>query len=164
MEASARRGSYLDTSKLSRGELFGMASALVLLGSLWLPWFTTSDTNPNSTLAGKSGGDSASAWEVFGTLDWLLVGACLAPFILSWIIARGHALTWRPGEITMIVGITAFVLILLNGIVLGKPGDSVDIGFAIGYLVGLLGALGICAAGFVRQAEYERGRKPPGTL
>ena len=50
--------------------------------------------------------------QVFGTLDWLLVAACTAPFILTWIIARGHALTWQPGEVTMIVGITAFVLIL----------------------------------------------------
>lgn len=156
--------SYLDASRLHRAELIGMASSLVLLLSLFLPWFSTSDTNPNSTLAGKSGGESATAWEIFASLDWLLVAACTAPFILSWLIARGHELTWRPGEITMIVGITAAVLILLNGVVLGKPGDSVEVGFSYGYLVALLAALGICAGGFLRQAELGRGRKPPGTI
>ena len=166
MEASRveRRRGYLDLSQLTPAELIGMVSALVLLGSLWLPWFTTSSSNPNSKLAGASGGQSVDAWQTFSTLDWLLVAACTAPFILSWIIARGHALTWRPGEVTMIVGITAFVLILCNGVILGRPGDSVDIGLDIGYFVGLLGSAAILVAGYLRQAIYTEGRKPPGVL
>jgi hypothetical protein len=166
MEASAEeRGRYLDFSKVSPGELLGMGAALVLLASLWLPWFTTSSDNPNSKLpGGVSGGDSADAWAVFSTLDWLLVAACLAPFILTWIIARGHALTWKPGEATMIVGIVAFMLILCNGVILGRPGDSVDIGLGFGYFVALLASLGLLAAGYLRQAVYETARKPPGVI
>lgn len=162
MEATPARRGYLDLSRLSRGEFFGMAAALVLVLSLFLPWFSTSDSNPNSTIDGQRG--DLNAFDTFGSLHWWLIAAATAPFILSWIIARGHKLTWRPGEVTMIVGITAAALILLNGIILGKPGDSVEVGFKYGYLVALIGALGICIAGFVRQAEYERGRKPPGTL
>lgn len=162
MEATPARRGYLDLSRLSRGEFFGMAAALVLVLSLFLPWFSTSDSNPNSTIDGQRG--DLNAFDTFGSLQWWLIAAATAPFILSWIIARGHKLTWRPGEVTMIVGITAAALILLNGIILGKPGDSVEVGFQYGYLVALIGALGICVAGFVRQAEYERGRKPPGTL
>jgi hypothetical protein len=101
---------------------------------------------------------------VFSSLDILLTLAATAPFILSWIIARGHRLTWKPGEVTMVVGITAFVLILCNGIILGKPGDSVDIGFAIGYFVALLAALGMLVAGYLRQAFYTTARKPPGVI
>ncbi|HEU0024490.1 MAG TPA: hypothetical protein VFQ12_07660 [Thermoleophilaceae bacterium] len=166
MEASTEEhGGYLDFSRVSPGELMGMGAALVLLGSLWLPWFTTSSDNPNSKLpGGVDGGDSATAWQVFNTLDWLLVSACAAPFILTWIVARGHALTWKPGEVTMIVGIVAFMLILCNGIILGRPGDSVDIGLAIGYFVGLLASLGLLAAGYLRQAVYETARKPPGVI
>ena len=53
MEASAEeRSGYLDFSRVSPGELMGMGAALVLLGSLWLPWFTTSSENPNSQLPG----------------------------------------------------------------------------------------------------------------
>jgi hypothetical protein len=166
MEASARESSgYLDFSKVSPGELLGIGAALVLLGSLWLPWFTTSSDNPNSKLpGGATGGDSANAWQVFSTLDWLLVAACAAPFILTWIIARGHKLTWKPGEVTMIVGIVSFMLILCNGIILGRPGDSVDISLAIGYFVALLASLGMLAAGYLRQAVYTSARKPPGVI
>ena len=99
------------------------------------------------------GGDSANAWQVFSTLDWLLVGACLAPFILTWIVARGHKLTWKPGEVTMIVGMIAVVLILCNGIILGRPGDTVDIGLGVGYFVALLASVGLLLAGYLRQAE-----------
>jgi hypothetical protein len=78
---------------------------------------------------------------------------------------RGHKLTWRPGEITMIVGMTAFALIILNGVILGRPGDpDSEIDIKIGYIVGLLGAGMICAGGIIRQAEGDRARKPPGTL
>ena len=166
MEASRAEAqdSYLVPSRLTPGELMGMFAALVLLGSLWLEWFTTSDTNPNSELPGASGGEGVTAWEIFGILDWLLVAACSAPFLLAWIIARGHKLTWKPGEVTMIVGITAIVLILCNGIILGRPGDSVDIGLGIGYFVGLVGAIGMFVAGYLRQAIYEGTRKPPGVL
>jgi hypothetical protein len=162
--AEEERGGYLDFSRLSPGEFLGMAAALLLLASLFLPWFTTSDSNPNSTLAGASGGDSATAWEVFSILDWVLVAACAAPFILSWIVARGHKLTWKPGEVTMIVGITAFVLILCNGIILGRPGDSVDIGLDIGYFVALIASAGMLVAGYLRQAFYTTARKPPGVI
>jgi hypothetical protein len=165
MEASrAEGGGYLDTSRLSPGEFVGMGAGVVLFLSLWLPWFTTSADNPNSQLGGASDGDGVNAWHVFTTLDILLVLAATAPFILSWIIARGHKLTWKPGEVTMIVGITAFVLILCNGIILGRPGDSVDIGLGIGYFVGLIAAAGMLVAGYLRQAVYGDARKPPGVI
>ncbi len=166
MEASSaqRRADYLDPSRLSPGEYLGMAAAFLLFVSLWLTWFTTSADNPNSRLAGASGGDGANAWQVFGTLDLLLVLASTAPFILSWILARGHRLTWKPGEVSMVVGITAFVLILCNGIILGRPGDSVDIGLGIGYFVALIASAAMLVAGYLRQAVYGDAREPLGTI
>ena len=50
--------------------------------------------------------------------------ACLlaiAPVILTWIVARGHSLSWRPGEVTMVAGMIGVTLVLCNGIILGKP-------------------------------------------
>ena len=165
MEASRAegRGGYLDFSRLTPGEFFGMGCALVLFGSLWLPWFTTSEDNPNSVLAGASGGDGANAWQVFGTLDWLLALACTAPFILSWIIARGHRLTWKPGEVTMIVGIVAFMLILCNGIILGRPGESVDIGLGLGYFVALVRLGGPARGGLPAPGDLRRPQEAPGS-
>jgi len=158
-----RPGRYVDRSRLTPAEFIGMGAALVLLGSLFLPWFSTSADNANARINGERG--EFNAWETFGALDWLLVSACAAPFILSWIIMRAHALTWRPGEVTMIVGILYFVLILCNGVILGKPGEpDTEISFEIGYLVGLLGCVGVAASGVLRQARYASGRKPPGVF
>jgi hypothetical protein len=161
-ERGPREPFKLDFSLWKPGEYFGFLGAAVLFVSLYLPWYATS-SNPNAQINGKRG--TFNAFQTFKVLDILLIAACAAPFILAWIVARGHALTWRPGEVTMIVGMTAFVLIILNGIVLGKPGapDS-EIELKIGWFIGLLGSAGICAAGVLRQAEQARDRKPPGVL
>ena len=158
-------GTYLDASQVSPAELVGMASALVLLGSLWLPWYSTSE-NPNSVIdsSGTGSNSDASAWEVFAMFDWLLLSACAAPFILTWIIMRGHALSWSPGEVTMIVGITYFILILCNGVILGKPEPGIEISLSYGWFVALLATVGLVVSGYLRQAVYTKARKPPGTI
>ena len=167
MEASRaeRQGGYLDLGAADARRVHGHGrGAWCSFLSLFLPWFTTSSSNPNSSRRGSiAGGDSASAWQVFSTLDLLLVAACSAPFILAWILARGHKLTWKPGEVTMIVGMIAFVLILCNGIILGRPGDSVDIGLGIGYFVALLASAGLLrgrlpAAGALHRRAQAAGR------
>ena len=155
-----------------RSEAAGPGAA-VLVGSMFLPWFATSceskgvpaGCNPNSKIHATYG--EFNAFQTFRILDILLLAACVAPFILAYIIARGHELTWRPGEVTMIVGMIAFALILLNGVILGRPGeepDNVDISIKYGYLVGLVGAAAIGFGGFIRQAKAVRSRKPPGVL
>jgi hypothetical protein len=164
-DAEAREGPFLDTSKLSPAELLGAVSSLVLLGSLWLPWFSTS-SNPNSTIESAHIGPNshANAFQTFKLLDLALVAACTAPFILSWIIARRHKLTWHPGEVTMVVGITALVLILCNGIILGKPKPAIEVSLSYGYFVALLACVGMFGSGYLRQAVYTDARKPPGVL
>jgi hypothetical protein len=166
-------GPPFDIRRIQRSEIIGFIGAAILFFSLFLNWFATScdkqgmpkGCNPNSALHGDRG--SFSAFATYGILDWLLVAACAAPFILAYIIARGHDLTWRPGEVTMIVGITAFSLILVNGIILGRPGgddpQNVDISIEIGYWVGLAGSACIAFGGFVRQSRGIRS-KPPGVM
>lgn len=164
MEASgaeqAERRPFLDFGRLQKAELVGFVAALILLASLLLlPWFSTSG---NGSIAGTSWPTGAKAFEAYTWQFWLLVAACTAPFILAYIIARGHDLSWRPGEVTAIVGLTAFVLILCFGVVFGKPGQPPsEISYEIGYFVGLLGAAGIAASGFVRQLQGTT-KKPPG--
>jgi hypothetical protein len=164
-DAEERDGRFLEFSELSPAELLGVVSALVLLGSLFLPWFSTS-SNPHSIIESAHVGanSDATAFQTFKLLDVALVAACAAPFILSWIIARGHALTWHPGEVTMVVGITAFILILCNGIILGKPDPGIEISLNYGYFVGLLACAGMFVSGYLRQAVYTDARKPPGVL
>jgi hypothetical protein len=172
-----------DLKRLKRSELLSFLGVAVLLFSLFvLDWFSSScataeaarassgagGCNPNSKIQLASGTieyGSFSGWETYTYMRWLLLAACLAPFVLAYIIARGHALGWRPGEITMIVGMVAFALILLNGIILGRPGGNakhaVDIAIEPGYLVGLVGAFLLSFGGFRRQSEDVKA-KPPG--
>jgi hypothetical protein len=159
-------------------EYLGFLASFILAGSLFLPWFSTScksdaaaraanaaggaGCNPNSVFNGVRG--DFTGFQSFQYLDWLLVAACVAPFILAYIIARGHKLSWKPGEVTMIVGMIAFALIFLNGLILGKPGDTVDMKFEIGWFVGLLGAFLLFASGTLRQALSADAKKPPGVM
>ncbi|MEA2448328.1 MAG: hypothetical protein QOG63_260 [Thermoleophilaceae bacterium] len=172
-----------DIKRIKRSELIGFLGVIILAIALFLlPWFSTScadqhavqaahgagGCNPNSKLELASGALSYgtyTGWEVYKFIRWLLLAACIAPFVLSYIIARGHELSWRPGEVTMIVGIVAIALILLDGIVLGRPGgnkkSAVDINIEYGYVIGLLGSFLISLGGFRRQAENLKP-KPPG--
>jgi hypothetical protein len=162
----------IDFKRLHWAEFIGFAGVAVLLLALFLPWFSTScestgpatpeGCNPNSTLNGLRG--EFNAFETYKIMDILLVMACIAPFVLAWLVVRETQLSWRPGEVTMIVGMVAAALIWLNGIILGRPGDSVDIGIEYGYWIGLVGANLILVGGALRQALGGRTRKPPGTL
>ena len=159
---------YLSRSRISWYERLGYVSGALLLVSLWLPWYSTNADNPNSVITSSNTkpGDSASAWDVFGgPLPWLLVLLALAPVILTWIVARGYKLSYRPGEVTMVAGLTGITLVLCNGIILGKPQPDVDLSLAIGWYLALLACLLITTAGFQRQALHATGlRKPPGSV
>ena len=169
---SGRERPGINLRNLKWPEFLGFAGSAVLFGSLFLPWFSTSCTsshpfrpegcNTNSTLNGLRG--EFSAFQTFAVMDVLLVAACIAPFVLAYLLVREAPLSWAPGEVTMIVGMTAGALILLNGIILGRPGDSVEIDLEPGYFIGLVGANMILAGGLIRQARYSRARKPPGVL
>ena len=170
MEASrAESSGYLNPSRLSFGELAGCVAALVFALSLFLPWYGTSSTNPNSELdlvggGTASNGDTVSAWQMFPILRWILLAAVIAPFILAWIVMRRHKLEWKPGEITMIVGAAAFVLVLCNGVILGRPGQTVEVSLQWGYPIALLACIGMAVSGFLRQSRHVDAKKPPGVV
>ena len=148
----------MNPSRLSRAELIGIVSGAVLAVSLFLPWFSPSKDNPNSNINGAR--DPVSAWEALEILRWPLLLACIAPLILAYIVMRQHEVGWNRGEVTAVVGIVAFILILCRGIIFGRPG-SVEIGLSYGYVLALLAALGISFAGLLRSAEAAQ-KKPPG--
>ena len=164
----------MDFSRLNvrRTVVGGLGSLLLVVSVLFLPWFDLTDTQERADTGAWLCGEgelSCTGFETFPILRWLLLAAALAPLILGWIIVRGHKLTWPPGEVTMVVGFTAFVLIFYNG-VMDKPApdDGQEFGesLAWGYWVALLGVVAIAATGFFRSAQ-ERGpikRKAPGTV
>jgi hypothetical protein len=140
------------------------AGGFVLLVSLFLPWFGISG---NEDLCGSA---DCNAFQVpsligSGVVGFLLVLGALAPWILVWIVVRGHELSWPPGEVTMIAGLIAVVLILYLGIV-DQPGRNQNfVSLDIGWYLGLVGAFGIVVGGAISQMR--RGgvaRKPPGSF
>ena len=160
----------LDFRRLQRGDLISLLGGLLLLVSLFLPWYGVDTSATQLCGAGK---DSCTAFDTFKLftaliipgMDLLLPAAAVAPFILVWIISRGHQLSWPPGEVTAIVGITATALILYNGIIDRAGEDPSLIRLKYGWYVGLAGALvlmgGAAAVQMVRGGAI---RRPPGTF
>jgi hypothetical protein len=172
MERASAGRAALDTSKLDRSEIIGMVAAAVLVLTLFFQWYSLS-TDPSVVQRGNDsanwacgvGDSSCSGWETFPILRWLLIAAAAAPFILAWIVIRGHALSWPRGEVTAIVGLAAFVLIAYNGIV-DKPQDGLEMSLGFGYWLALLASIGIFISGGFRAVESGGGarRKPPATF
>jgi hypothetical protein len=149
--------------ELDRGELIAVVGGIILAISLLLPWFTlgnghallNSCRGPNTTCTG---------WHSFMYLRYLLLLGSVAPLILTWIILRGHGLSWPRGELTAITAILMLVLIVFRGLI-DKPGAprsefSIDYGF----FVALAGALVILVGSLWRAQEGAERRKPPGVL
>ena len=168
----------MDLSRLNRTRVIvgGLASIALALSLLFLPWFSVEtnpqrqegpDRNPDAFICGV-GDFECTGFETFPILRWLLLLTAVAPLILAYILARGHKLSWAPGELTMVAGFAAAVLILYNGII-DKPGQGIaeaGIGLDIGYFVALLAAIAIAVTGFLRSLESgaRQGRKAPGTV
>jgi hypothetical protein len=172
MERLSAGRAGIDASKLDRSEIVGMVAAAVLVIAVFIEWFSLT-TDPSVVQRGGDasnwacgvGNTSCSAWDTFPILRWLLLAAASAPFILAWIVIRGHALSWPRGELTAIVGLTAFVLIAYNGII-DKPQDGLEISLSIGYWLALVASIGIFLSGGFRAVESGGGgqRKPPATF
>jgi len=151
----------MDRSRLSSNEWIAMAGGALLLVAVFLPWYGTSD-NPNANIDGARG--SFSCWDAHPILRWLLLAAAVAPFILAWIIVRGHQLSWARGEMTAVSSIAAAGLIFYNGII-DRPGEpSGEISLKYGWFLALLATIISFYGSAVRASEVERARKPPGTI
>ena len=160
----------MEDTKLSRMELFGIVAGAILVASLFLEWFSLETTDvqrdePDDWVCGE-GNNSCTAFDTFPILRWLLIAAAASPLILSYIVLRGHKLSWPRGELTAVVGLTAFVLIAYNGLVDKPSPNDLGISLSYGYFLALLASLGIFFAGGFRAVESGGGaqRKPPATF
>jgi hypothetical protein len=166
----------MDLSRLNFRRLaVGAGSAFLLIISLlFLPWYTVEPNQQRLATDDEElwlcgiGETECTGWETFPILRWLLILAALAPIILAWILVRGHKLSYPPGEMTMIAGFAATVLIAYNGIV-DRPGSGpgeTGIGLDYGYWIALVCAVAIAVVGWTRSIESggRRARKAPGTV
>ena len=150
--------------KLQRGEIIACVGGLLLAIAVFLPWYHTTDGNPNSVVDGAHGG--FSAWDAHPIARWLFLLGAAAPFILAWIVVREHQLSWPRGELTAIAGITALVLALVLGFIArpGEPRDTIHLQLLGGWGLALVGSIVIIFGALQRVKETEAVRKPPGVM
>jgi hypothetical protein len=147
---------------LTRNEFVALAGGALVAIGVFLNWYQTNAGNRAANIDGMKG--AFSAWDVHPILRWLLLAAAVAPFILAYIILRGHQLSWARGEMTAVTAIAAFGLILYNGVI-DRPGEpSSQISLQPGWWVAVLGTLLMLGGAALRSSEVERTRKPPGVI
>ena len=148
--------------ELTRSEVMAVVGGVLLAIGVFLTWYHLK--NKFVSIDDTQGPASLSAWEAHPIMRWLLLAAAAAPLILSYIILRGHALSWPRGEMTAVVSVAALGLIGYNAFV-DKPGTvSSLVSLRIGVLVSLLGAILMLLGSALRASATERPRKPPGTI
>jgi hypothetical protein len=147
------------------------AGGLLLFISMFVKWYGV-DVAKHENLCGATKA-SCSGYDTFSLfaaliipgMDLLLTAAAIAPWILVWIVVRGHRLSWPAGEVTMTVGAIAATLVLYNGVI-DRVGDTREfVSLGPGWYMALAGTLMIVAGGAISQIT--RGgvtRKPPGSF
>jgi hypothetical protein len=148
--------------RLTVNELVAMVGGLMLAGGLFGDWYAS--VSKLATIAGSTGLGTYSGWDVHSILRWPLLVISIAPFILAYIIVRDHQLTWARGELTAVLAIVAFGLMLYVGVI-DRPGDPPgQIELRWGWYVAIAGGALMLYGATRRSEETERRRKPPGTI
>ncbi|CAN5628590.1 hypothetical protein BH10ACT11_BH10ACT11_13870 [soil metagenome] len=162
----------------TRTILGAAASILLIVSLLFLNWYNVDGTvtervassgnfNKDAFICG-TGDLNCTGFETFPILRWILLLVAISPAILGYILIRGHKLSYPPGEITMLGGLAATVLIGYNGI-LDKPGAvTAEIGVSLdyGYWLALIASILIFITGYLRSLESggRKARQAPGTV
>jgi hypothetical protein len=151
-----------DDRKLTRSEIVAIVGAILLIIGLFLPWYELE--NARVSINDTRGPETLSGFETHTIVRWLLLAAAAAPLILSYIILRGHALSWPRGEMTAVVSVAAMGLIGYLALV-DRPGTVTSlVNLKIGVFVSLLGSILMLGGSALRASQVERPRKPPGVL
>ena len=149
-------------SSLSRHEIVAMVGGALLAVAMVFPWYDA--VNPRASINSEPGPGTFTGFEVHDIQRWLWLAAAAAPFILAYIVIRGHALSWARGEMTAVISIAAFGLLAYDGLI-DRPGEpSGLIGLEWGYWVAFLGVVMMLVGSALRASRSERPRKPPGVL
>jgi hypothetical protein len=129
----------MDLRRLRSGEWIAALSGVVLLVSLFLPWYG----------AGPAG--DASAWEALTAVDIAL--ALVAAFAVSLLLVtasqRVPAVPIALAAIVTLVGLIGVVLALIR---LASVPDGLE-GRELGVWIALLAAVGIVAGGFLSMRD-----------
>lgn len=148
--------------RLSFTELIAIAGGLLLAFGLFQNWYDV--ISPRGILNEVRGQRTWTGFEAHEIQRWFYVVAAVAPLILAYIVVRGHTLAWARGELTAVISIFAFGLILYTGVI-DRPGEPTGaVTLAFGWYVATAGLLLMLVGAALRSSSNERPRKPPGVL
>ena len=142
----------MDTSRLTPGDISAGVGGVVLLISLWLPWYGVS-----VDVRGFSASTDASGWEVFSTIDIILFLVAIAAIALVATKAAGQLPPDVPVPLVLLaLGSLALLLILYRLIDTPAPSDlpdEIDVSRKLGLFIGLIGAAGVAYGGWRANME-----------
>ncbi len=142
----------MDTSRLTTGDIIAGVGGIVLLISLFLPWYGAS-----VEAAGFSASESGSGWEAMSFIDILLFVIALVAIAVVAARATGQLPAEVPAAVVLLgLGALAVLLVLYRIIdipVEGDIPDEVDLSRKIGVFVALIGAAAVAYGGWRRNTE-----------
>jgi len=150
----------MDLNKLTTAEKVIIASGIVYLIAMFLPWWGLD--------FGEFGSASNSGWDYFltGILPLLLVIAMVTQIALAKFSTTqlpAPPIPWN--QIHMILGAIVAVLLILRVVIGSSEGDGsfeVDLDRMWGLWVALLAAIGVGVGGFLKSKDPEDAYTGPG--
>jgi hypothetical protein len=153
----------MDTSKLTTGDMIAGVGGIVLLISLFLPWYGVSADIPGV----GSISDDASGWTALGFIDILLFVIAVAAIAVVAARAAGALPADVPAPVILLgLGALALLLVLFRIIdipVEGDLPDEIDLSRKIGVFIALIGAAAVTYGGWRTNTETPAGRMTPAT-
>ncbi len=136
----------MDVSRLDRGLQIAGIGGVVLLVSLFLPWYGVS-----ASVGGTEISESITAWQSFDFADILMAIAAVVAIAAAVATATGNVPASLPVPIpraVSFVGGIAALLVLFRLIDIPDSGvEAVDVGRKIGAFIALVGAVAIAYGG-----------------
>jgi hypothetical protein len=158
-----------DASRVSFGEKVAGVSAVVLLISLWLPWYGV--TVKAGGFVGVKIGGTFNAWESFGGRDLYLL--LLSIFVIAWVGGRAFGLLsgdigFDPALVAVIAGAIGVVFVLIGILHIPNHGINnaaarvagVDFSRKYGLFIGFLATCGVTFGAWTAYNERRRGLVP----
>jgi hypothetical protein len=148
----------MDTSRLTTGDMIAGVGAVVLLISLFLPWYGVSLDIGNVSVS-----ESASGWESLVFIDILLFLISIAAIGVVAARAAGQLPAEVPGAVVLL-GLGGLAVLLVLYRIIDIPADDVpdevDLSRKIGVFIALIGAAAVAYGGWRTNTETPEAGAP----
>jgi hypothetical protein len=148
----------MDTSRLTTGDMIAGVGGIVLLISLFLPWYGISIDVANVSVS-----ESGTGWEALDFIDILLFLISISAIGLVAARAAGQLPAEVPGALVLLgLGALAVLLVLFRiiDIPVDDVPDEVDLSRKIGIFIALIGSAAISYGGWRTNTESPAAGAP----